>query len=84
MYKGEDFFIVEKWTSNLGGRNDQGFHILGIVDSKTVHVHVNSPTEVHFYEKTDENNESIKTVIAFAKMFLAGKINWREKVKIDE
>lgn len=79
VYKGEDFFNVLKWTYEVGG--EQWFHITGIVEGGTVHVHVISPTEVHFYEKTDESNEAVKTVVEYAKLFLAGKIKWEELVQ---
>ena len=82
MSKGEDFFNVLKWTYEHGG--EQWFHITGIVKGETVHIHVTSPTAAHFYEKTDETNEDIKTVVEYAKLFLAGKIKWEESVLRDD
>ncbi len=78
----EDFFEVLKWTFEHGG--EQWFHITGNVEGRKVHIHVRSPTEVDFHEETDETNEDIKTVVEYAKLFLAGKIKWEEGMLRDD
>ena len=75
MYKGEDFFIIKKTTYP----KYVFFHVLGLVGGRTVHIHVNSPESIHYYEKTDRYNPKVRMVVDFLKLFLDSDIKWSEE-----
>jgi len=48
----------------------------GILNGQVLHIHVNGPDSIHYYEKTNPEDPDVKTIVALGLLMLRNDIHY--------